>query len=52
MTERAIRTLKWQCIHRHCFECQQHATRSIGDWLRFSTSASAPGARRHPDAHA
>ena len=35
MVERVIRTLKEQCIHRHRFETQQHASRVIGDWIRF-----------------
>jgi putative transposase len=35
MVERVIRTLKEQCVHRHRFETQQHATRIIGDWIRF-----------------
>lgn len=35
MIERAIRTLKEQCVHRHRFESQQHASRVIGDWIHF-----------------
>lgn len=35
MVERVIRTLKEQCIHRHRFESQQHATRVVGDWIQF-----------------
>ena len=35
MVERVIRTLKEQCLHRHRFETQQHASRVIGDWIRF-----------------
>jgi putative transposase len=35
MVERVIRTLKEQCTHRHRFETQQHASRVIGDWIRF-----------------
>lgn len=35
MVERVIRTLKEQCIHRHRFENQQHATRVVGDWIQF-----------------
>jgi putative transposase len=35
MVERVIRTLKEQCVHRHRFESQQHATRVIGDWIQF-----------------
>lgn len=31
MVERVIRTLKEQCVHRHRFEPQQHASRVIGD---------------------
>jgi len=35
MVERVIRTLKEQCVHRHRFETQQHASRVIGDWIQF-----------------
>ena len=35
MMERAIRTLKEQCAHRHRFETLQHASRVIGDWIGF-----------------
>lgn len=35
MVERVIRTLKEQCAHRHRFENLQHASRVIGDWIRF-----------------
>ncbi len=35
MVERVIRTLKEQCVHRHRFETQQHASRVIGDWIGF-----------------
>lgn len=35
MVERVIRTLKEQCAHRHRFETIQHASRIIGDWIRF-----------------
>ncbi|WP_235049555.1 integrase core domain-containing protein, partial [Bordetella bronchiseptica] len=35
MVERVIRTLKEQCVHRHRFETIQHASRVIGDWIRF-----------------
>lgn len=35
MVERVIRTLKEQCVHRHRFETQQHASRVIGDWIAF-----------------
>ena len=35
MIERVIRTLKEQCVHRHRFETQQHASRVIGEWFRF-----------------
>ncbi|WP_415830273.1 integrase core domain-containing protein [Bordetella flabilis] len=30
-----MRTLKEQCVHRHRFETIQHASRVIGDWIRF-----------------
>jgi putative transposase len=35
MIERVIRTLKEQCVHRHRFETQQHASRVNGEWIRF-----------------
>lgn len=35
MIERVIRTLKEQCVHRHRFETLQHASRVVGDWIRF-----------------
>ena len=35
MIERVSRTLKEQGVHRHRFETQQHASRVIGDWIRF-----------------
>lgn len=35
MIERVIHTLKEQCVHRHRFETIQHASREIGDWIRF-----------------
>lgn len=35
MVERVIRTLKEQCVHRHRFETQQHASRVIADWIHF-----------------
>lgn len=35
MVERVIRTLKEQCAHRYRFETIQHASRVIGDWIRF-----------------
>jgi putative transposase len=35
MIERVIRTLKEQCVHRHRFETQQHASRVTGEWIRF-----------------
>jgi transposase InsO family protein len=35
MIDRVIRTLKEQCVHRHRFETQQHASRVIGEWIRF-----------------
>jgi len=35
MVERVIRTLKEQCVHQHRFETIQHASRVIGDWIRF-----------------
>jgi putative transposase len=38
MIERVIRTLKEQYVHRHRFETQQHASRVIGEWIRFYTN--------------
>ncbi|UEB22254.1 integrase core domain-containing protein [Bordetella holmesii] len=35
MVERVIRTLKEQCAHRRRFETIQHASRVVGDWIRF-----------------
>jgi putative transposase len=35
LMERAIRTLKEQCVHRQRFETLQHASRVIGDWIGF-----------------
>jgi putative transposase len=35
MIERVIRALKEQRVHRHRFETQQHASRVIGEWIRF-----------------
>ena len=35
MIERVIRTLKEQCVHRHRFETQQHASRVIAEWIRL-----------------
>jgi putative transposase len=35
MIERVTRTLKEQCVHRHRFKIQQHASRIIGEWIRF-----------------
>jgi putative transposase len=40
MIERVIRPLKEQCVHRHRFETQQHATRVIGEWIRFYNTRS------------
>ena len=35
MVERVIRTFKEQCAHRNFFENIQHASRAVGDWIRF-----------------
>ncbi len=35
MVERVIRTLKEQCVHRHRFETQRHASRVIAEWICF-----------------
>lgn len=35
MVERVIRTLKEQCLHRRRFESQQHASRTLADWIQF-----------------
>ncbi|WP_214645159.1 integrase core domain-containing protein [Tritonibacter aquimaris] len=35
MMERLIRSLKEQCVHRQRFESLAHASRAMGDWIRF-----------------
>jgi putative transposase len=35
MIERGDRTLTEQCVHRHRFETQRHASPVTGDWIRF-----------------
>lgn len=35
MMERAIRTLKEQCVHIQRFESLTHANRAIGEWIKF-----------------
>jgi putative transposase len=35
MIERVIQALQEQCVHRHRFETQQHASRVIGEWISF-----------------
>jgi len=35
MVERASRTLKDECLHRHRFESLQRASRVVGDWIGF-----------------
>ncbi len=35
MVKPVIRTLKEQCVHRYRFETIQHASRVVGDWIRF-----------------
>ena len=35
MIEHVIRPLEEQCVHRHRFETQQHASRVIAEWIRF-----------------
>ena len=55
MVERLIRTLKEQCIHRHRFETQQHATRVIADWVQFYNHRrphQALGMKTPAEAHA
>nr|WP_321302987.1 integrase core domain-containing protein [Alcaligenes faecalis] len=51
MVERVIRTLKEQCAHRHRFEILHHASRVIGDWIRFyNHQRPPPGAEdENPD---
>ncbi|HEX7388183.1 MAG TPA: integrase core domain-containing protein [Castellaniella sp.] len=44
MIERVIRTLKEQCAHRYRFESLQHASRVIGDWIRFYNHRRPPQA--------
>ncbi len=46
MVERVNRTLKDQCVHRHRFETLQHASRVIGDWIRFDSEERRHQARR------
>ena len=38
MIERVIKTLKEQCVHRHRFKTQQHASRVIGEWIYFDNT--------------
>lgn len=55
MVERLIRTLKEQCIHRHRFETQQHASRVISDWILFYNHRrphQALGMKTPAEAHA
>lgn len=55
MVERVIRTLKEQCVHRHRFETLQHASRVIGDWIRFYNTRrphQAPGMKTPAEAFA
>lgn len=42
MVERVIRTSKEQCVHRHRFESQQHATA----WSALGSSATTTGRTR------
>jgi len=42
LIERAIRTIKEQCVHRQRFESIQHASRVISEWIRFYNPHSAP----------
>jgi putative transposase len=44
MVGRVIRTSKEQCIHRHRFESQQHASRVIAGWIQFYNTR-----RPHPE---
>ncbi|MGH8815608.1 MAG: transposase [Achromobacter pestifer] len=55
MVERVIRTLKEQCAHRHRFEAIQHASRVVGDWIRFYNNRrphQALGMKTPPEAFA
>ena len=55
MVERVIRTLKEQCVHRHRFETQQHASRVIADWIAFYNHRrphQALGMKNPAEAHA
>jgi len=55
MVERVIRTLKEQCVHRHRFETQQHASRVIADWIAFYNHRrphQALGMKTPAEAHA
>ena len=47
MIERVIRTLKEQCVHRHRFETQQHASRVIWRMDPLLQHPSAPPGPRH-----
>lgn len=42
LSERWIRTLEEQCVHRHRFETLQYAMRVIGDWIRFYNNSDRP----------
>ena len=42
MIERVTQTLKEQCVHRHRFKTQQHASRAIAEWIRFYHHPSDP----------
>lgn len=35
MVERAIRTLKDECVHRHRLKTLHHASHVIADWIAF-----------------
>jgi putative transposase len=55
MVERVIRTLKEQCVHRHRFKTQQHASRVIADWIAFYNHRrphKALGMKTPAEAHA
>ncbi|WP_244193855.1 integrase core domain-containing protein [Bordetella genomosp. 12] len=49
IVEGVIRKLKEQCVHRHRFETIQHASRVVGDWIRFYHHRRLHQGARHKD---
>lgn len=52
MIEHVIQTLKEQCAHRRRFETLLHASRVIGDWIRFHNLRRPHQALNMPPAEA